>query len=338
MTSSHSYLYAPAIVVSWVLALWIVKRVAARRLTKWAAGSAKHWGNTIIDSFSFPANLLILASGLALLTSLLSLPKDIHRMIAISFQGCFVLAIALFLDSFVKMLVDQYASQSIFNKVSHGLMKGLLRGFIIVVGVLIFLDMIGISITPILASLGIGSVAVALALQDTLSNFFAGLYVTIDKPVRVGDLIRLESGNEGVVTEVGWRSTRIRTLTNNVVIIPNTKLTSSVLTNYDLPNKEIIATLEARAPYTSDLERVERVTREAAKEALLKISGVVREFDPVVNFHTFGDTGVGFTIVFKAKDFPAQGPIKHELIKSLHARYQKEGIQIPTYIGPRPLV
>ncbi len=214
-------------------------------------------------------------------------------------------------------------------------MKGLLRGFILVIGILIFLDLMGISITPILASLGIGSVAVALALQDTLSNFFAGLYVTIDKPVKVGDLIKLESGNEGFVTEVGWRSTRIRTMNNNVVIIPNAKLTGSVLTNYDLPNKELIVTLEVRAPYTSDLERVERVTREAVKEVLLKLSGAVREFDPVVNFHTFGAAGIDYTIVLKAKDFSAQGPIKHELIKSLHARYKKEGIQIPYYDGPQ---
>jgi small-conductance mechanosensitive channel len=103
-----------------------------------------------------------------------------------------IFAIVFFLDSFLKAAIDKYSATTIFGKVSHGVTKGLIRGFIIGLGVLIFMDLIGISITPILASLGIGSLAVALALQDTLSNFFAGLYVAIDKPVEVGDLVRKE--------------------------------------------------------------------------------------------------------------------------------------------------
>lgn len=289
-----SFLYVPVIVIVWMLALWLVKRIVVRHLKEWALKKSQRWDDIIIGAVSFPANFLILASGLALLTSLLSLPKEVHRVAAIAFQGCLIFAIAFFLDSFAKTLVDQYVSKSIFNKISHGLMKGVLRGFIIGVGVLIFLDMMGISITPILASLGIGSLAIALALQDTLSNFFAGLYVTIDKPVQIGDLIRLESGNEGFVLDIGWRSTRLRTLANNVVIIPNAKLMGSIITNYDLPGKDLVMTLETAVCYASDLDRIERVTREAAKEVIAKIPGPVTDFEPVVRFHTFG--GFGYSV------------------------------------------
>lgn len=322
-------LYAPAIVVAWMLALWLVKRLIVRRLTKWASKTSQRWDDIIVGAISFPANFLILASGLALLTSLLTLPKEIHRIAAIAFQGCLIFAIVFFLDSFVKLSIDRYASKNIFSKVSHNLTKGLIRGFIIGIGVLLFLDLMGISITPILASLGIGSLAVALALQDTLSNFFAGLYVAIDKPVEVGDLVRLENGNEGFVIDVGWRSTKLRTFNNTVVIIPNSKLMGSVITNYDLPEKEFMVTIEVGVHYSSDLGHVEKVTGEVAKEVIKKVPGAVADFEPVVRFHTLGDSGIHLTVVLKAKEFLEQHMLKHEFIKAIHARYRREGIQIP---------
>lgn len=324
-----SFLYAPAFVAAWILALWLVKRLIVRRLKHWASKTSQHWDDIIIGAISFPANFLILASGLALLTNLLILPKEIHRVIAIVFQGCVIFAVVFFLDSFVKAAIDQYLSKTVFSKISHGFAKGLIRGFIIGIGVLIFLDLLGISITPILASLGIGSLAVALALQDTLSNFFAGLYIAIDKPVRIGDFVKLESGGEGTVLDIGWRSTRFLTPMNNVIIIPNAKLTGSVITNFHLPNKEIIVTVDVGVHYSSDLERVEKVTLDTARELMKKVKGVVPGSEPVVRFHDFSESGIALTVVFKAKEFQDQYVLKHEFIKLLHVRYQKEGIRIP---------
>src|SRR3990172_8696206 len=133
-----SFLYVPVVVVVWMLVLWLVKRIVVRRLKEWAAKTSQRWDDIIIGAISFPADFLILASGLALLTSLLSLPNEAHRIAAIAFRGCLIFAIVFFLDSLTKTLVDKYASKSIFSKVSHGLMKGVLRGFIIGVCILIF--------------------------------------------------------------------------------------------------------------------------------------------------------------------------------------------------------
>lgn len=323
------FLYAPVLAVVWMLVLWLVKRLVVRGLRKWASKTPQHWDDIIVGAISFPANFLILASGLALLTNLLSLPKEAHRTAAVVFQGCLIFAVVFFLDSFAKAAVDRYASKTVFSKVSHGLAKGLIRGFVISMGVLIFLDYMGISITPILASLGITSLAVALALQDTLSNFFAGLYVTIDKPVQVGDMIRLENGSEGYVLDIGWRSTRLRTLDSNVVIVPNSKLVSSAITNYYLPGREMIVTLELSVQYSTDLERIEKMALEIAREVRGKVSGAVADFEPVVRFHAFGDAGAQFMLVMKAKEFTDQSLLKHELVKALHARFRKEGIAIP---------
>lgn len=321
--------YAPAASLASVLALWLLKTLIMGRLKQWSAKTAQRWDDVLVHAISFPANFLIIASGIVIFMSLLSVSEETGKFLTIALQACVVIAAVMFLDRFVKGFLDAYASKSFFSNVSHSLTKGILRGFIIGLGVLIFLDLIGISITPILASLGIGSLAVALALQDTLSNFFAGIYVSIDKPVNVGDFIRLENGDEGYVTDIGWRNTRIRTLPNNVIVIPNSKLTSAIITNYYLPDKEIAVLVNLGVHYKSDLKHVEKVTAETAKEVMQKVTGGIPGFEPFIRYHTFGDSSIGFTVIMRGKEFTDQYLLKHEFIKLLHERYKKEGIEIP---------
>jgi small-conductance mechanosensitive channel len=196
-------------------------------------------------------------------------------------------------------------------------------------GFLIALDTVGISITPILASLGVGSVAVALALQDTLGNFFSGIYLLVDKPIRIGDFVKVDEGIEGYVTEIGWRSTHIRMLSNNVVILPNTKIANSKLTNYDLPDKETAVLLQVGVSYDSDLDHVERVTVDVSKEVLGRVTGGAPGFEPFIRYHTLGDSSIDFTVILRAKQFTDQYLLKHEFTKALHARYRQENISIP---------
>ena len=94
------------------------------------------------------------------------------------------------------------------------------------------LNAVGVSITPIITALGVGGLAMALALQDTLSNLFAGIHILAEHTIRIGDFIRLETGQEGYVEDISWRTTRIRMLPNNMVIVPNSKLAQSVVVNY----------------------------------------------------------------------------------------------------------
>src|SRR3989442_14378506 len=126
------------------------------------------------------------------------------------------LALVLFVDRVTRGVLDRLASESLVLRGARGLIQGSVRGLVIGLGLLIFLDSIGISITPILASLGVGSLAVALALQDTLANLFAGLYMIADKPIEPGHLVRLPGGEEGYVSRAGWPSPRTR--------VPNTSI------------------------------------------------------------------------------------------------------------------
>jgi small-conductance mechanosensitive channel len=197
------------------------------------------------------------------------------------------------------------------------------------VGLLMLMDIFGISITPVLASLGIAGLAIGLALQETLSNFFSGIYILISQPVRLGDYIELENGLKGYVTSIGWRETRIRMLQNNTVVIPNSKLSQSILTNYYIPQKEMACLVQVGVSYKSDLEKVEKVTVEVGREVLKKITGGVPDFDPFIRYHTFNDFSINFSVILRVSEFVDQYLVTHEFIKALHKRYNKEGIVIP---------
>ena len=202
----------------------------------------------------------------------------------------------------------------------------------IAVGGMLVLDNLGISLTPILTTLGIGSLAVAIALQDTLGNFFAGLYIKVDRPIEIGHYIRLQSGEEGYVERIGWRSTRILMLPNNMVVVPNNKLVQDNITNYHLPDRELAVTVAVSVAYGSDLEKVERVTQEVAQDVLRTVSGGVRDFEPVIRYHTFGQSSIDFTVVLRAREFADGVLLKHEFIKRLKVRYERDGIVIPSPI------
>ncbi len=191
------------------------------------------------------------------------------------------------------------------------------------------MDSFGVSITPVLASLGVGSLAVALALQPTLENLFSGIQLVMDKPIKVGHFVKLESGEEGYVYKIGWRSTWVRMLPNNVVVIPNKVIVDAKVINYYYPQKELAVLVQVGVHYDSDLEQVERVTIEVGKETLKEVEGGVEDFDPFIRYHTFDNFSINFSVILRAKEFVDNYLIKHEFIKRLHKRYAKEGITIP---------
>ena len=150
-----------------------------------------------------------------------------------------------------------------------------------------------------------------------------------DRPIRVGDFIRLESGEQGYVTEIGWRATKIRMLPNNTVIIPNSKIVDSILTNFYVPEQELAVLVQVGVHYNSDLEHVERVTIEVAKEMQETVKGAIPSFQPFIRYHTFDNSSINFTVILRAREFVDNYLMKHEFIKALHARFNREGIVIP---------
>ncbi|MBI1977928.1 MAG: mechanosensitive ion channel family protein [Candidatus Omnitrophica bacterium] len=323
------WIYGPLAFLLWVFLLNLAKNLIIHKIKRLSQRSIFHFGEMIAEAARFPLSILILGSGIYILQLLLPLEQKYTQAALIAFQASVIIGSIIFLDSAIRAFGSIYAQRAEFAFFSKGILQGLVRGVVIGLGLLIFLDMIGIPITPLLASLGVGSLAIGLALQDTLTNFFAGIYITIDKPVRVGDFVKIETGEEGYVTEVGWRATRIQMLPNNMVIVPNHKLITSILTNYYLPTRELAVLIQVGVHYDSNLKKVEEVTIDAARQVMKTVNGGIPEFDPFIRYHTFGDSSINFTVILRAREFVDQYLIKHEFIKALHERYQQEGIVIP---------
>lgn len=311
------------------IALFTVKKIIFRRLYKWATNGKPFWHEALIDVVQKPLNLIILSisTGIALQAA----PSFIsdHIVARTASKIFLILSIVWLIDRATALAIRSGSFAAKLNDATKALFLSITRTIFTVLAALVVLDTLGISITPLLASLGVGSVAVALALQDTLSNFFGGVYVLVDKPIRLGDMVRIEDGTEGIVKRIGWRSSHIEVGGSNIVVIPNTKLASSIVTNYDLPSAETNVVIPIGVSYDSDLETVERVTIATAKETLMKSEGGVLTFEPIVRFTSFADSSINFNLIVRAKSFGDTWAVKHELIKSIHAKYQREGIDIP---------
>ena len=196
---------------------------------------------------------------------------------------------------------------------------------------IVVLENLGVHLTALWTTLGVGSVAVALALQETLSNLFAGLYLLADRPISPGNYVKLDSGQEGYVVQVGWRSTRLLTLANNLVVVPNSAMGKAVITNYSLPARRMGIGIPVSVAYGSDTSRLEKILIDVVQEAGRdKVPGLVLDPPPVVQFNPgFGDSSLNFTLRLQAADFVSQYTLQSELRKRIYARLQQEKIEIP---------
>ena len=256
-----------------------------------------------------------------------SLKEDVTTALQKIIIAIFLFTVTLVLARLAAGFVNLYIQRT--EGVSASLISNLVKTTIFILGALIIFQTIGIEITPIITTLGIGGLAVGLALQDTLANLFSGFYLIISKQVKTGDYIKLESGEEGYVTDITWRNITIEELSKNVIIVPNSKLASANFTNYHLPVKELTLTMDVGVSYDSDLEQVERITVEVAKEVMQEIAPDLVETDPFIRFHTFNDFSIDFTLYMRISEFFDLRIGKHLFVKKLHKRYNQEGIAIP---------
>lgn len=329
------WIFAPVLFLLWLVIALVVWRLVFRWLNLRAVKKGSGPLAAVVQTVSTPLVIAVIVSGLWGLERMLPLPAEVDHTINIVSRVLLVLMALIFVDRLVYRLLVVFKDRFAYVDITRGIVRGLLRLLILAVGLLVVLDTLGISITPLVASLGIGSLAVALALQGPLSNLFAGLFVLADRTVRVGDFVRLNTGvgqggiEEGYVTNIGWRHTRIRTLTNIAVIVPNSVLNSNVVENLNLPQTEISIFFPVGVSYSSDLEHVERVTLDVACWVQGNVAGAVRSFEPIVRFHTFADFSINFNVRLRAQDFDSTYLVKHEFIKALHKRYREEGIVIP---------
>lgn len=211
---------------------------------------------------------------------------------------------------------------------SSVLLQKILSAVFLAIAVVTALNQFSIDIGPVLASLGVAALAVALALQDTLSNYFAGITLALDKPVRPGDYVKLEGGLEGFVQTIGWRTTHIKPFAETVVVVPNSKLANSILTNTNYPDEGVRVYVTVGVSYESDLEAVESTALEVARNVVHSVDGADHSFEPICLFNNFGDSNVEFQVILRATSYSFNGRVKHAFIKALHTEFRSKGIEM----------
>jgi len=307
-----------------------LRYLAFRALHRWASQTATRMDDILMESLRLPSLIWCVLIGLYVAIDVASLPGRVGAHVLQVIYALLVISVTAAVANVAGSTLREAIRKNNLLLPATGLSFAFANVTIWVLGGLVLLSGLGVSITPILTALGVGGLAVALALQDSFSNFFAGIHLLIDKPVRVGDFVRLETGQEGYVTDIGWRTTRIRMLSNNMVIIPNNKLTQAILTNYSLPEPRMGISIPVNVSYHADPAHVTRVLVEEATKAVGHVPGLLAEPAPAVRLIPgFGDNALAFTLNVHVRDFADQYIVQDELRRRILKRLEAEKIGIP---------
>lgn len=289
---------------------------------------------SVVRTFRNTLPLLLITIGVVFGVSALPEAEDWRGELRGVLTVSVALLVAHTVASIIATVVQWYVrviaprTDSKFDDKMLPILRRLLVALVYGIAALVVLDSFGVSISPLLGGLGISGLAVALAVQPTLSNFFAGAYVLSDGAISTGDYIELQGGPAGYVVEVGWRSTKIRTWLNNRVVIPNSIMADTIVTNYSAPDNAMNVMVVTGVSYDSDLQKVEDVSMEVARGVIKDLPDALDSMDAYFGFDSFGDSNIGFWLFLQARDRLGSFVVTNELIKRLHARFKDEGIEI----------
>lgn len=317
----------------------LAETILLRRLRRFVERTPWQWDDLILSSIRGMAFVWFTAAGLYATLLAVALPDAFRSVLEDVLMILVILSLAVVAARGAAGAIRLWARRTTGGIPSTSLLQNVARGLVFLLGVFLIIENLGLDITALLTGLGIGGLAVALALQDTLSNLFAGFQIILARQVRNGDFVRLDTGEEGFVTDIKWRNTTIKSrIEDHEVIVPNAKLSNAIVTNYSLPATPYWVRLEIGVSYDSDLEKVEEVTLEVARRALEELE-VGEGAAPVLRYRAFGDSSIQFVVRVRVGTYAEQFAVRHTLVKRIHSRYREEGIEIPfpirTLYAPR---
>lgn len=316
-------------VVAVTLLIGIGLRIVIKRLLSRSQENSWTWDDislTMLRGLVVPVALSI---GVWTAVLIIGPSKSVQRSVGQALLALLVFAASIAAARLAAGLVGSITMARSGVAQSATIFVNITRVVVFCVGMLVLLQSLGVSITPLLTALGVGGLAVALALQDTLANLFAGIHILVSKKVQQGDYVRLDSRQEGYIVDINWRNTTIREITDNQVIVPNSRFADAIVTNFHRPAEEMSLIIKVGVAYDSDLPHVEEVTLDVAREVLAEVEGGLPERDPLVRFNAFGDSSINFNVIVRTREFADQYLLIHEFHKRLHSRYRAEGIEIP---------
>ena len=332
-------LFAPAamIIVIGIVLGFIFKRFVHSRLKKAAARSSWAGDDAVLEAVEPHIVIWFFLGALSIATSSIEsldlqssyltniVNEHVPKFLIIVLIGSITLA----LGNLAVSLFDLWARGQEKGFPSTTMFTNFVRIAIYVIGVLIILDALNISIAPMITALGVGGLAVSLALKDTLSDVFAGLHILLSKKVQVGDFIQIDSGDMGYVQNISWRNTTVMERTNNIIHIPNNRLSAAIIKNYDSGDPSFSVKIPVGVGYSSDLDKVENITKNVINEIQSGMEETNKNYEPTMRFQNFGESSVNLMVYFRGNRYGDHNPIIHQFIKLLHKRYSDEGIEIP---------
>jgi small-conductance mechanosensitive channel len=308
--------------------LGYVLRRLVRRLR---SGVRTSWGDlALVILQELPIPLLVLGAVYALMRTML-LPRGYEEAVSKLIFALVVLVIFYFINRVATTFIHHVAlREPALERITQPA-AFVIRLVSVILATVIVLENLGIHLVAVWTTLGVGSIAVALGLQETLSNAFAGLYIMADQPVGPGDYVKLDTGHEGYVVRTGWRATSLRTLGNNVIYIPNSSLAKAVITNYSKPQERMSLVIPVSVAHGTDPRRVESILVEVAGEAAREgVEGLLAEPEPSVRLIPgFGASSLDFSLAVQLRRFVDQYLVQSEIRKRIIERFAKEGIEMP---------
>lgn len=250
--------------------------------------------------------------------------KYSEGIIYIAFVSLFTALIIRLIDTLLKHAMEIHAKKtaSVINEAVFPILNRLIMILILFIAVVISLGHFGVDVSSLLVFLGGGSVAIALAAQETLANMIAGFIIMLDRPFRLGDRIKLPSGEIGDVFEIGLRSTKILDFDNNLIVSPNAELTKTKVINYSYPKSDIRVLVEVKVAYGTSIER--------AREIMLTLAGqnpdLLKQPEPNIFFSSMGESSCTLQLIARTDDWKKKGGTENSLREQIYSAFMNEGI------------
>jgi small-conductance mechanosensitive channel len=296
------------------------------RLRRQAERDPKSFAALLQGDLGAPSLIWCLVAALEALLNFMPLSEKAISLSNALAVGFLIFSFTLVASGVLLRAMARYGEENNLPFAVAGLSKTLTRAIVFSIGLLVLLNFLGISITPMLTALGVGGLAVALALQDTLANFFAGLHILIERPIALGDYVRISADEEGTVTDIGWRTTRLLTTTNSVIVIPNKNLTNSNLVNLAMPAPAVVVHVPVMLGMEADIEAAEKIAlaAAAATEGVLPNPPPIFLADPGMQ-----PTHLQYRLAFHVPQQLGSGITRTKVLSRLLAEFRKAGIPLP---------
>jgi small-conductance mechanosensitive channel len=315
-----------AFVIAGIVLGVIVQTVANRKLAQLAQHPERKGTAVVRENIHGMIIFWFILAGVNAAAHTSPMPEEAHANITKLLFALAVISVTLLVSRIGANHLKLYASRVEGVLPSTSIFVNTLRILILLAGLFTIMDAYGISLLHMVTAMGVAGLATALAIQPTLANLFAGIQILATKQLKVGDYVKLDSGEDGYVTDISWRMTALRTLTSNLIFIPNSKMASATVVNYHMPDKGIDVIVQVSVIPSSDHLVVEQECLAFAKEVMKSVPGGDPDFEPYARFNAISDVSISLTVVLRAKEYAAQFRVRDEFIRRVTARFKKDGL------------